>query len=662
MNKLFKFAGVLLFSAGGISLASCNGNTSIATEPKASDTEKTPTPVTDKKTDDTSKTDTSTTDKESQNTDKDSESTSEHTHTYSETYTYDEYHHWRTSTCDDDAITDFGEHEFDDGVLTNVGTKYTCKVCHYENLVKSPNQVDEEKWKEIFSHADNFTFKSTVTTPETSVERNVSVSENKIYDGGTNSYESKEGDKYYSYETNNTKWIKKESDKQSFENTRYKFEYITKFENFYFSFQYDEESKSYKADSLKLADLTALNVVAKIENNRLVSLEFNQTISEEYKFYASYQIIDIGTTDVELPIDATATRYEVTDHKWKQIFNNMTNYSLKVEYEFESFSNTEEYSFDGDKVLYGSTYYSKEGDKYYEYSYDGNKALKRETTKDVFDFRHDNYNNYFNAIADAFSSLVYNSDTQTYTLDSLDFKTSDNKDAKLTDISASMFDDRLDNLTFNYTNDEIAKAGFKVSYKITNVGFTNLTLPTNTTETTYEVTESSFRSIMENANNFRYEMSGEIDGVKYTETTKVMEDKFQREINGTTDYFTKEGNSYYQYIQSGDSWKKTYTNSSSYSGARTLYEVTKEFVSYFSDFTYNKDSLSYHCDKVENIYIKLSDTLMKVNITDITIKFRRDIPLSISYKIADSSTNSYLYNVYMYLFGAQAFSLPEVTE
>ena len=56
----------------------------------------------------------------------------QHTHTYSETYSSDDTHHWLTATCEHtDLIDKKGEHTYDDGVLNEEGTLivYTCTVC-----------------------------------------------------------------------------------------------------------------------------------------------------------------------------------------------------------------------------------------------------------------------------------------------------------------------------------------------------------------------------------------------------------------------------------------------------------------------------------------------------------------------------------------------------
>jgi len=68
-----------------------------------------------------------------------SNSSSEHRHTYSNEWTYDETFHWREPTCGDtEEVADKAEHIMDDGVITTEPTckekgvkTYSCTVCDY---------------------------------------------------------------------------------------------------------------------------------------------------------------------------------------------------------------------------------------------------------------------------------------------------------------------------------------------------------------------------------------------------------------------------------------------------------------------------------------------------------------------------------------------------
>ena len=58
-----------------------------------------------------------------------------HAHTFEETLTFDQTHHYYKSTCGHDVKKDYSSHDFDDGVLqTNGETLYTCQTCGYSGL------------------------------------------------------------------------------------------------------------------------------------------------------------------------------------------------------------------------------------------------------------------------------------------------------------------------------------------------------------------------------------------------------------------------------------------------------------------------------------------------------------------------------------------------
>ena len=73
------------------------------------------------------------------------DSTSSHTHTYSDTWTYDENYHWHCATCEHTELKfDYAEHTFGNAVTitkatyTSEGTEqYTCTVCGYTKKVST---------------------------------------------------------------------------------------------------------------------------------------------------------------------------------------------------------------------------------------------------------------------------------------------------------------------------------------------------------------------------------------------------------------------------------------------------------------------------------------------------------------------------------------------
>ena len=126
-KKYFKFLPLLLaFTLGGCTLLNSflpNGDT---TEQEQSSEQSSQKDSSSKSSDDHSSEDHS-------SSDKDSSSSSQHEHTFSDTWSYDQTYHWHASTCGHDVRSDVAEHTFavteldDDGYLVE-----TCSICGYE--------------------------------------------------------------------------------------------------------------------------------------------------------------------------------------------------------------------------------------------------------------------------------------------------------------------------------------------------------------------------------------------------------------------------------------------------------------------------------------------------------------------------------------------------
>ncbi len=74
--------------------------------------------------------------------------TSTHTHTFADTYTYNDTHHWRVCTCENATcehlvVSDFGEHSFDDGVVNGNYTVFTCSECDYRKVIYNTSEDTE---------------------------------------------------------------------------------------------------------------------------------------------------------------------------------------------------------------------------------------------------------------------------------------------------------------------------------------------------------------------------------------------------------------------------------------------------------------------------------------------------------------------------------------
>ena len=61
-------------------------------------------------------------------------STGGHTHTFADTYSHNDTHHWKECTCGHKTVDEFEEHTFGEGVVDGNKTTYTC-VCGYTKVV-----------------------------------------------------------------------------------------------------------------------------------------------------------------------------------------------------------------------------------------------------------------------------------------------------------------------------------------------------------------------------------------------------------------------------------------------------------------------------------------------------------------------------------------------
>ena len=57
-----------------------------------------------------------------------------HEHAFSTEWSGNDSTHWHASLCGHPVVSDFGEHAFDSGVITDGKTVFTCTVCGYEKV------------------------------------------------------------------------------------------------------------------------------------------------------------------------------------------------------------------------------------------------------------------------------------------------------------------------------------------------------------------------------------------------------------------------------------------------------------------------------------------------------------------------------------------------
>ena len=58
-----------------------------------------------------------------------------HIHTFADTYSHNDTHHWKECTCGHKTVDEFEEHTFGDGVVDGNKTTYTCTECGYTKVV-----------------------------------------------------------------------------------------------------------------------------------------------------------------------------------------------------------------------------------------------------------------------------------------------------------------------------------------------------------------------------------------------------------------------------------------------------------------------------------------------------------------------------------------------
>ncbi len=69
--------------------------------------------------------------------------TQDHTHTFEEGWTYDEYNHWHKATCEHDTVKS--------GIAAHIyGDDGKCTVCDYQKPTVTPTQITQDGWEKAF--------------------------------------------------------------------------------------------------------------------------------------------------------------------------------------------------------------------------------------------------------------------------------------------------------------------------------------------------------------------------------------------------------------------------------------------------------------------------------------------------------------------------------
>ena len=124
----------------------------------------------------------------------------DHEHTFSPEWDKNETHHWHVCTGDLCLATDAkGEHEWDEGTVTDEATVYTCTVCAQTKTEalggtegdeeKNPNEEhenvieDEEDWQNAIAEQkfDNVSIDYTYVLPDETQKHTVKIAGNLVY-------------------------------------------------------------------------------------------------------------------------------------------------------------------------------------------------------------------------------------------------------------------------------------------------------------------------------------------------------------------------------------------------------------------------------------------------------------------------------------------------
>ena len=218
---------------------------------------------------------------------------------FSDEWSNDEESHWHAcegKKCEE--VEDKDDHEWDEGKVTTPPTKeadgvmtYTCKVCGYDKTEKI-TVLSKEEWDAAFEASlfENFKYSETATTTGSGV----SVNTETVY-------------KF----TKNKAWYKMTVGQNSQEDTTSNMSEITTARNQlvdsikdmtpYDSFEYDAETKTYKASKpIKIASLNAStsDIALKFDGTKLVEIKYEISFKQSgisFNATSTITLSDYGT-------------------------------------------------------------------------------------------------------------------------------------------------------------------------------------------------------------------------------------------------------------------------------------------------------------------------------------------------------------------------------
>ena len=229
-----------------------------------------------------------------------------HTHKFATEWTYDETNHWKTATCEHtEEISGYSLHDYDEGIETNDGIKYTCNTCSYYKFELSDYMVTAETFATIMESIDNFT----LTYANETGSYLVIISDVLYFQGpDLGEYFVRDGDNYYQlgkFEGEDD-WTKNAIDKSDYDGFKLNYRVLSLFKDSFSNLSYDAKTRSYVGDIVLGEEPDALNYkncAFYFEKGNLIKASFTLLL-EDYDgniLSIPYEYTEIGKSSKEIP-------------------------------------------------------------------------------------------------------------------------------------------------------------------------------------------------------------------------------------------------------------------------------------------------------------------------------------------------------------------------
>lgn len=234
-------------------------------------------------------------------------------HTFADTWTYNDTHHWKEATCSHSTEKgEYAEHSLTDNVC----------ACGYVAITYTV--ANEDEWNEVFTgdYLTNGTVNivdDTIINGEVDLDSRVTMEKKSTETSMKMAITDSEGEQILLLEKRDEKWYGvveyqenvwygMEQDPAEVESYTFAgcegLAFVNKFEDF----EYDEENHCYVANNFIIEegvgdepDQVADYVKVYIEDGKLAKMEMKMTISETSYNTTEYVFSDYGTTTIEVP-------------------------------------------------------------------------------------------------------------------------------------------------------------------------------------------------------------------------------------------------------------------------------------------------------------------------------------------------------------------------